>query len=188
MPIVISASDFACFCHCSDSSSTERLPAIFLLITIQRVALTGESELTSCQMLSSVFASSSPSPLGWHKVIPPVWHACIVDYMLPAVVLPSCLLLGDSAAVRYLVSTQSPGNHEQMKQAVPKDTIITHLETSGLSHSLSEGLLLWEKKQFCCKCIQVERDNEHKTASHLLSTPRCGVFLFLKLVSEMIYL
>lgn len=67
-----------------------------MLITIHRVALTSESELPSCQMLSSLF---SVSPLAWGD--------------------PSSmtrLLLRDCAAVRCLVSPQSPGDREQMKQ------------------------------------------------------------------------
>lgn len=64
-----------------------------------------------------------------------------------------------------------------VRRPKPKETIIRHLEMSRCSHSLSLGLVPWEKRQYSCRCIQVERDNEHSCLSSL-STPAVG-FLFL---------
>lgn len=48
-----------------------------------------------------------------------------------------------------------------VRRAVPKDTIITHFETSRAALTRPPG----RGRQLCCKRIQVERDNEHNSLS-----------------------
>lgn len=146
-----------------------------------------------------------PSPnciaslLCWHGGDPSVciggWRvAAAVQYTAAGCCLETLQLWG------VVISHSLQGAVKQMKQArgSPSKTgcvesIITHLETNGCSHSLSKGIVLWEKKKKGRKkssfAANASRCNVimNTTVSHLRSTPTVGFLLF-KPVSEMIYL
>lgn len=150
---------------------------------ITTVAFTGEAEMFYCQVLSSDFSVSPPCFVDMKRSLQ---YDTLVLLMTCCRCRPRCwLLLGDSSSVSSLVSPQSPGDHEQMKQ------VRRSLSKTGCAQrhyyytfrdkrvalTVSVRLVFWEKKQFCCKCIQVEHDNERNCLSSPLNF-HCGDSVF----------
>lgn len=150
------------------------------------MAFTGESQMLSWQVLSSDFSVSPPRfvDMSWSLQYDTLMSLMTCCYCRP----PRWLLLGDSAAVSCLVSPQSPGEHEQMKQVrgSPSKTgcAQTHYYYT-LSDKRSPSQSQWDsssgrKSSFAANA---SRWNVimNTTVSHLLSTTTVG-FLFFKLV------